>query len=78
MKWLWAKRKGWVKRRAMERVLRILKEERTRARARFDEANALPLDHHLSRLTLTHSGEVGGLSFAIGCLGGTLDDSQTQ
>ncbi|KKN24709.1 hypothetical protein LCGC14_0892120 [marine sediment metagenome] len=69
MKWL------WVRRKEMERVLRILKEERARSRLRFAKANALPLDDPLSLGTLSATGEVAGLSVAIACLGGALDDS---
>ena len=69
MKWPWVRRKG------MERILRILREERERAHLRFDKANGLPLDDPLSLGTLSATGEVAGLSVAIGCLGGALDDS---
>ena len=68
MKWLWVKRKD------MERVLRTLKEERAMARLRFDKANALSLDDPLRLGTITATGEVCGLSVAIGCLAGALDE----
>ncbi|KKK60050.1 hypothetical protein LCGC14_3028240 [marine sediment metagenome] len=69
MKW------PWVSRREMERVLRILKAERVMADLRFHKANALPLDDSLRLGTLSATGEVAGLSVAIGCLGGALEDS---